>query len=294
MYSAILLVVFCCWFAMVQVRGATRREEQDIVKAFCEDLNSLVYKDEHGVFHPVVCAVCDGLTKEHNEFDWIDIDTFEGMCKRNNLEKRSVEDVYPKDLIAHYTVPGEPRLLPYVLSPKSVINVTEDRLAVCKTCAGHLQRSQDDKRRDRTRTHPPPAAIINGYLIGEAPDVLKRLNAVELALVSTVRISCQSWIFFGGCHQHVKGWHCFYQNRHEANVANLANLTAAGLQGRLLVVLCGPFTSTQRALTLPKTSVDPQNVINAYEWLKKHNYHYKDVQVPAAEDIPIPVLMEEN
>ena len=280
-----------CNITKPNVRGATVKEEKAIVKAFCDDINSLVYKNELGVFHPLVCAVCDGLTKEHNEFDWLDIELFDDMCERNKLQKRRLEGVYPKDLIAHYTAPGDARLLPYVLSPKSVINVLQDRIAVCKSCAGHLMRSQDIQRK---RAHPPPTAIINGYLIGEAPLVLKTLNAVELALVSTVRISCQSWIFFGGCHQHVKGWHCFYQNRHEANIANLTNLTDAGLQGRLLVVLCGPFTSTQRALTIPETSVDPEKVIAAYAWLQANNFHYKDVRIPSADEVPIPVVMEEN
>ena len=64
------------------------------------------------------------------------------------------------------------------------------------------------------RSHQPlpKAAVANGYVIGDPPMELSSLNDVELSLISRARIYCQSWIFFGGCHQHIKGWHTFFKN----------------------------------------------------------------------------------
>ena len=121
---------------------------------------------------------------------------------------------------------------------------------------------------------PPKQAIANGFLIGNAPDELSCLNEVELSLISRVRIHCQSWIFFGGCHQHIKGWHTFFRNRNSENVGNLINLVDNGMTGMILVVLCGPFTSTQTALAMQKTAVDPEKVVNAWHWLKHHNFRF--------------------
>ena len=143
---------------------------------------------------------------------------------------------------------------------------------------------------------PPKQAIANGYLVGDAPMELECLNDVELSLVSKVRIYCQSWIFYGGCHQQIKGWHTFFKNRPTENVGNLMQLaendnTETGI---ILVVLCGPFTTTQKALTLAKTAVRPSKVIAAWKWLKKHNYRYKDLTIPNAKDIPQPQIICEQ
>jgi len=87
---------------------------------------------------------------------------------------------------------------------------------------------------------------------------LSSLNDAELSLISCARIYCQSWMFFGGCHQHIKGWHTFFKNRPSDNVGNLMQLTNAGTKGLILVVLCGPFTTTQKALTLKKQPLIPK------------------------------------
>ena len=130
-------------------------------------------------------------------------------------------------------------------------------------CANSAFQSLRHSFEKHNHRYPPKAAIANGYVIGDAPMELSSLNDVELSLVSRVCIYCQSWIFFGGCHQHIKGWHTFFKNRPSDNVGNLMQLTDGGTKGLILVVLCGPFTMTQKALTLKKTAVDPTKVIKA-------------------------------
>ena len=180
----------------------------------------------------------------------------------------------------------------FVLSPATVINAKKEIL-ICKQCYSELLLT-DKNNRKKSMCQPPKQAIANGYVIGSAPMELTCLNEVELSLVSRVRIYCQSWIFFGGCHQHIKGWHTFFQNKNNDNVGNLINLVENGMTGMILVVLCGPFTTTQTAITMKKTAVDPDKVVRAWHWLKCHNIRFKDDTIPNIDDIPKPYVIHEN
>ena len=86
---------------------------------------------------------------------------------------------------------------------------------------------------------------------------------------------------------------CFC-NQPSQHVASIRNLTWAELRGNILVVLSGPFTKTQKALTMKKVNVDPKRVLKAYEWLIKNNLFYQDDRLPSIEDVPIPTIFNEN
>jgi hypothetical protein len=62
-------------------------------------------------------------------------------------------------------------------------------------------------------------------MIGDPPDLLTKLNAVELSLISLTITQYQSWICFAGCHQQIKGWHTFFKGRPTDNVGNIMLLT---------------------------------------------------------------------
>ena len=273
------------------VRGPNANEEAAMIKAFIEELESPVFFDHNGIAHPLICCVCDSIARADVSFDWIPVASLRNHCQETNMTKAVLNGIYPPALIAQYTVPNIPMLRDFVLSPASVYDEMHDTMAICSLCADHFK-GQADKR--PYRRMPPPEAIISAYLIGDAPTVLTDLNDVEIALISMVRTSCQSWIYFAGCHKHIQGWHTFYENRPAANVANITNLADAGLNGQLLVVLCGPFTKTQVALARAHTLVNADKVIAAFEWLKENNYHYRDVAIPLAEDLPIPQIVADD
>jgi len=115
-----------------------------------------------------------------------------------------------------------------------------------------------------------------------------------MSLVTKTVTQCQSWIFFAGSHQSIRGWHTFFKGRPAANVGNLNLMTESGWKGNILVVMCGPFTSEQALLTRGKTSVDPHKVITGWVWLKKNNYRYKDVTIPHIDEIPLPHLLDDE
>ena len=129
-------------------------------------------------------------------------------------------------------------------------------------------------------------------MVGDAPHVLSNINPVELSLITKTVTQCQSWIFFAGSHQSIKGWHTFFKGKPEANVGNLTLMTESGWKGNILVVWCGPFTTEQALVTQAKTSVDPHKVIAGWSWLKANNYRYKDVTIPNVDDIPLPYLLD--
>jgi hypothetical protein len=271
----------------------TMAEKQAIEKAFAQDLKSFtVVQGDTGELLPILCCVCDQIPDRPNWHEEVDIDEFAILCDASNLEKEHCKPFYPAELVKQYTAPPT-QLETYVLSPASVVLEGDDTIIVCKECLQHMEMNLTSKIR-RIRRHPPMKSLANGYLIGEPPEELTCLNEVELALVSKVRIYCQSWIFFGGCHRQVKGWHTFFKNRPSSNVGNVESLSLSGMKGLIMVVLCGPYTSTQKALTLKQIKVDPRKVIAAYTWLKANHFMYEDEPIPALEDIPIPIIIEEN
>ena len=120
------------------------------------------------------------------------------------------------------------------------------------------------------------------------------MNEVELSLVSLVRVYCQSWVFFAGCHQHIKGWQTFYPNRPESNVKDIELLSVSGMRGKIVITLVGPFTSRQKALVTKRTSINPDKVITAYQWLKKNNYYYHDSIIPKRTEIFQPIIIDKD
>ena len=66
------------------------------------------------------------------------------------------------------------------------------------------------------------------------------------------------------------------------------------MKGVVLVVLCGPFTTTQRALVFESVSVNPEKVVKAWHWLKENNFRYANDEIPDLASIPLPQIVEEN
>ena len=271
-------------------QNPTPAEDMEMIKAFTNELESAIYTDARGRAWPLICCVCDTMAHVDISMEWMDVDCLKKHCLKSKMTKVSLADVYPTALINEYTAPHLPRLRPFVLSPKSVHDTTNDCIAICTPCAHHM-RIQVDMNAIRT---PPNEAIISAYLIGSTPKILTDLNEVEMALVCTVSTYCQSWAYYAGCHKHIQGYHTFYENCPSSNVATISNLSDAGMQGQLLVVLCGPFTKTQAALARAQTIVNKDKVIAAFEWLKVNNYHYHDMVVPRAEDLPVPFVIEND
>ena len=77
-------------------------------------------------------------------------------------------------------------------------------------------------------------------------------------------------------------------------MSNLTMLQQSGMEGTIMVVLCGPFTTTQKALVLQKTAVNQDKVVCAWQWLKANNFRYKDCNIPDRSQIPLPYVVDEK
>ena len=258
------------------------------MEKFVKSLESFSVHDKRiNTLEPVICSVCDSMPRCDHWFSFVDVKKASGLFKRCKLSKSEIADEYRHEVIEQYTA-QHAALKSFVLSPCTFVNEKEEVL-ICKPCLEELEVIY--KRKNPTM---PEEAIANNYLIGDAPTILTDLSEVELSLISIARVYCQSWTFFAGCHQHIKGWHTFYKNRPCETVGNLMQLGDAGMQGSILVVLCGPFTSTQKAKTYKKTKVDKEKVAKAYHWLINHNFHYDGLTVPNVNDIPQPKYFFED
>jgi hypothetical protein len=262
-------------------------ENQEITKSFMRDLRSFSYKNEIGIQCPVICAVCDGIPKCANWFKWIDIPEMKQMCAQYGMTHNDMKEYYPKALIEQYDT-GHVGLHECLLSPHS--QIMNDKIMVCKSCLADLQKNKNEAK----KRNLPKESIANGYLIGEAPEVLTRLNPVELAIVSRVRIYSQCWTFFAGCHKHIKGWHTFFKNQHESTTAHLNLLGTSSIRDNILVVLAGPFTVQQNDIVRDAIKVDVKHVQEAIAYLIEYNIEYENDRVPTEDEIPVPIIMDEN
>lgn len=202
----------------------------------------------------------------------------------------------------------------YVLSPCSyeveVGNRKEKGLGCCLQCKGQV----DYMKREFQNPTGITYAIANGLFIGGLPDALRDLSDSEYAFISIGRIDRHIFSFQAGAHKSIQGWHSMYYNdiaavskvtkwckrntqSHESDDEDdndtefsddedSDNDDNDGMEedgsnrrkkfSEICVVLCGPFTSAQRAQTLKRTKVRWNKIDAALKWLKKNNPLYKD------------------
>jgi hypothetical protein len=279
--SAFLFVVF----NIMALHVLTKAEKNEIAKHFVEDMESFSAKHDKGSeLFPVVCCVCDSIPHHCQWHTFIDLKDASNMFHQCNLTKQYLLDEYPDkdDLLNQYSA-SDSRLTEFVLSPDTFVN-EEDKVLICKNCARELNSN-------RLRRLMPREAIANNYVIGHPPDILNELNEIELSIISIARVYAQSFVFSGGPHRHIQGWHIFYKNRLAETVGNLMQLNNAGMKGSIVVVLAGPFTSTQKALTMTRTIVDPNKIVYAYRWMIANNIKYEKKKVPHIDELPMPKVL---
>ncbi|GKY95155.1 hypothetical protein MPSEU_000479100 [Mayamaea pseudoterrestris] len=264
--------------------------KRELLSRASQELESYVIKEpQTKTLHAAFCCVCDGTPDEAYWHKMVSVTRVASLCSTANMRKVDLSDVYPMDLLNEYTAKHQ-ALKDYVLSPDAYVN-KRNEICVCRKCLVDLETNAEERK---ARRRPPRQSIANGYVIGHEPEELKCLNEVELALISKAKLHCQTWVFFGGCHKQIKGWTTLLKNHPETNVANMMQIRDSGLHGRLLVVLCGPFTSTQKAKVLQKTRVDPEKVLNAWNWLKVNNFRYRDLHIPDPDSLPVPRIVEDK
>ena len=274
---------------MVVLSLPTDKQRREIQSSLISDLNSYTHRDAKGVLRPAMCCVCDSQPTAPEWAEWIPVNELASLCDHAKMNKKHLRDVCSTNMLKCCTAKHE-NLSEYVLLPEAQLNSDGDSIHICKHCACQLR---ENARKDRRQKRPPILSVANGCSVGDPPQALEDLNPVELSLLSRVRICSQTWVFFGGCHKQIKGWHTFFRNRHLSNVGNL-NLLAGGMHGNIVAVLCGPFTDTQAAIAREAVTVRQEKVVAAFKWLKKNNHHCKNDETPNEDELPVPLIIEHD
>ena len=153
-----------------------RKHVDQIVRSFNNELNSSIFFHSNGDSSPMICCVCDSLSRVGIDWTWIDISDLSLMGQQCLLRKEVYSEIYPKQLLDSYGVCGCSELEDLVVSPRSVIDERKNVVAICQICWDHFE---SEKHLRRNRRRPPNEAICMGYVIGSTPTNLQELNNVE-------------------------------------------------------------------------------------------------------------------
>jgi hypothetical protein len=268
------------------MKNPTCEEKRKIIGAVASELKDLVHQDNRGQFHKRVCVICDRLT---------------GLDNKKKISKSSLLNAihkvplkanptlgYPMELIQQYSVKDSTCITNNVrdalVSPRSLRQAGQ--YDICSECHESICNNNTPKM--------PKFAIANGYAIGTAPRELTELNEYELALVSKVRVMANIFVFYGGCHQAIRGWHTFFEASVGQSIGVLQQTEAWNLRNGMFVILCGPFTSGQKAAVLRRMILRRDKVIKAYKWLRVNNKQYENEHIPNPEELPEPCIIDQS
>lgn len=280
-----VLLLLCCGLMCFAVNAD---HQQRVGAAFQKDLHDLTY--QVGSLHTSkACLICDRL------LEWKD-KGFISKTRLKSLQKylTGTAEVFrdmPEVLKHQYTYMGkgnEDWMESMYLSPRGVYEPSKG-FQCCNKCGTCLGGSTQPRRIEL-----PRFAIANGMLTGYAPMCLRELTEVELVLVSRARIDKHVFSFFGGAHKSIYGWHNLYENDVENVARALQQVETFGGGKVVACILQGPFTAAQREHVKRKTTIRSDKVLFALRWLKQHNRVYNDIQIPSAEQLPQPVILDDS
>jgi hypothetical protein len=258
--------------------------------ALNKEIHNLLVVSKNGTLHGRTCIICDGLIK-YNDWHLVSLATFVKYVPylRGNPQ-------VPPSIRRFYAFSaGNARanilLKPALLSPRSQIvyktnsNKAKEHVMCCAECKSGLNMKclKDGKL--------PRFAIANGWTIGDAPECLKCLNEIELALISKARLRGHLFTYWGGCHRSIKGWHTFFDTNPYYTAAVLNNVSTLTSSDDIGVVLCGPFTPQQKDQVLRKIQVNIPRTLAAFEWLKQNNLQYTNEPTPT---LRTPVIIDQS
>ena len=125
----------------------------------------------------------------------------------------------------------------------------------------------------------PFFAIINKNYVGCAPDCLKELNEVKLALLTPVKHHGYCFHYKGGAQWILKRTLTFMRVEKCSIAKAIATVEAMGFTKHLLVLYTGALTKNQKKRTIEKTRICTEKVIIALDWLHANHHQWKLVDL---------------
>jgi hypothetical protein len=250
----------------------------------CSDINdafSNLFHECNGNIQTKVCLTCNRHVYP-DKFCWLSRTI---LIKRKRLlyHIKGVPDNLSKDY--QYRGAGyQPPMKNMVLAPRGCFNTNTNSFLVCTDCYKDLFSNQQR----------PYFSLANNFAFGEAPEALKCLNDVELALVAQSRISGHIFTFHGGKHQCMTGMHSLYDVSLAHVAGSLDHMEQLGFPAVIACVLSGPFTSFQKQFVLRKMTINRHKVKAAFAWLRSNNVFYENITDQEIDGIPEPIFIDRS
>jgi hypothetical protein len=142
---------------------------------------------------------------------------------------------------------------------------------------------------------PPPFSIANGNAFGKAPQSLEALNMVEVSMVSRNRNTSHMFAFYAGQHQSIKGFHTLFKSNLPHTTETIRKMSDLGLPNAMSCVLAGPFTTSQKAQVMARTTICRTRLLAAFTFLQSNNVRYLDLPVNQTDYVfPDPLVIDSS
>jgi hypothetical protein len=245
------------------------------------DAFATMFHESNGEIKAKVCLTCNRHVYP-DQFRWL---SREVLIRRKHLLEPTT--VLPFNIRETYQYRGDGYhigMRKMVLAPLGCFDINTMSFVVCTECHNAIY----------TKQQRPYFSLANNFAFGEAPDELKCLNDVELALVAQSRISGHIFSFHGGKHQCMTGMHSLY----DVNLAHLASslerMEQLGFPTVIACVLSGPFTSFQKQYVLRKMMINRLKVKRALTWLRTNNILFANITDAEIENLPEPIFIDRS
>jgi hypothetical protein len=129
----------------------------------------------------------------------------------------------------------------------------------------------------------PKAAIANGFFIGEAPHSLLCLSRTELAMINLSIPQVYLSVVRGGKNMVLRS-HAYFFKSEPGPVASMLPQNVIKL-GSIKVSIIGALTSPQKAKIARQFEARPNNLRDAFNWLKHYNHFYSKTILAMDEEI---------
>ena len=203
-------------------------------------------------------------------------------------------------LISQYHVPTLPNML---LSRRS--RKIGKGWVTCAHCRSSLRPDT------RLKTKPPKFAIANGFVIGEFPEEVKRVNpkskyeikrkvniedlSDELrALLAPVRPYGYIFAYSGGSHKSIQGHYQFFETDQSQMGGVIDHVRDMGVAQNMYIMLCGRMTPTQRELIRQRAQIDTEEYLDLLNYFIKESGHSGYNGLPLPKDFPHPIFVEDK
>ena len=126
------------------------------------------------------------------------------------------------------------------------------------------------------RVEIPTMASANNDMYGVLPKDLRDLSHIEAAFISPVRSYGYVFTCTGGKQWQLKGVLSYYKVELESITRNALHFEIVGMEKHIVTLLYGPMTAEQKSTGKQKSTIQPNHVLRALNWLVQYNSEWKE------------------